>query len=187
MRCPPAYRVVLAAYQLRGFAQEWWRLKMQTTFAGRTEETITWPKFLEVFNDTFFPLQVHQAKMEQFQTLKQGSSSVLEYQMRFMALSRYTPYVVSDNAMMVEYFIKGLRPELQNAVIPLMCRTVEEAAQRAATLERSVRTLQAGESGSGSFRLLQQSKGISKGKASTGASSSGFSKWGQKLKKVFQG
>ncbi|MQM22794.1 hypothetical protein Taro_055852 [Colocasia esculenta] len=36
MRCSAADRVVLAAYQLRGFALEWWRLKMQTTFAGRT-------------------------------------------------------------------------------------------------------------------------------------------------------
>ncbi|MQM02721.1 hypothetical protein Taro_035491, partial [Colocasia esculenta] len=71
MRCPPADRVVLVAYQLRGFALEWWRLKMQTTFAGRTEETITWPKFLDVFNDTFFPIQVQQVKREQFRTLQQ--------------------------------------------------------------------------------------------------------------------
>ncbi|MQL71999.1 hypothetical protein Taro_004313 [Colocasia esculenta] len=48
MRCPEADRVVLAAYQLRGFALEWWRLKMQTTFAGRREEAITWSEFLEV-------------------------------------------------------------------------------------------------------------------------------------------
>ncbi|MQL75557.1 hypothetical protein Taro_007930, partial [Colocasia esculenta] len=41
MRCPVADRVVLAAYQLKCFALEWWRLKMQTTFAGRTEEAIT--------------------------------------------------------------------------------------------------------------------------------------------------
>ncbi|MQL92554.1 hypothetical protein Taro_025182 [Colocasia esculenta] len=58
MRCPAADRVVLAAYQLRGFALEWWRLKMQTIFAGRTEEAITWSEFLDVFNDTFFPIQV---------------------------------------------------------------------------------------------------------------------------------
>ncbi|MQL70752.1 hypothetical protein Taro_003078 [Colocasia esculenta] len=64
MRCPAADRVVLAAYQLRGFALEWWRLKMQTTFAGRTEEAITWPEFLDVFNDTFFPIQVQQVKRE---------------------------------------------------------------------------------------------------------------------------
>ncbi|MQM05132.1 hypothetical protein Taro_037940, partial [Colocasia esculenta] len=37
MRCPTADRVVLATFQLRGFAQEWWCLKMQTTFAGRIE------------------------------------------------------------------------------------------------------------------------------------------------------
>ncbi|MQL84446.1 hypothetical protein Taro_016953, partial [Colocasia esculenta] len=72
MRCPAAGRVVLAAYQLRGFALEWWRLKMQTTFAGRTEEAITWPEFLDVFNDTFFPIQVQQVKREQFRTLQQG-------------------------------------------------------------------------------------------------------------------
>ncbi|MQL90977.1 hypothetical protein Taro_023583 [Colocasia esculenta] len=71
MRCSAADREVLAAYQLRGFALEWWRLKMQTTFAGRTEEAITWPKFLDVFNDTFFPIQVQQVKREQFRTLQQ--------------------------------------------------------------------------------------------------------------------
>ncbi|MQM01808.1 hypothetical protein Taro_034566 [Colocasia esculenta] len=48
MRCPATYKVVLAAYQLRGFALEWWRLKMQTTFTGRTEEAITWSEFLDV-------------------------------------------------------------------------------------------------------------------------------------------
>ncbi|MQM10091.1 hypothetical protein Taro_042983 [Colocasia esculenta] len=68
-----------------------------------------------------------------------------------------------------------------------MCKTVEEAAQRAATLERSIRTRQVGESGSGSFRLPQQSVGASKGKAPAGPSSSGFGKWGQKLKQAFKG
>ncbi|MQM07953.1 hypothetical protein Taro_040802 [Colocasia esculenta] len=72
--------------------------------------------------------------------------------------------------------------ELQDAIVPLMCKIVEEAAQRAATLERSIRTRQVGESGSGSFRLPQQSVGASKGKAPAGPSSSGFGKWGQKLK-----
>ncbi|MQM06174.1 hypothetical protein Taro_038994 [Colocasia esculenta] len=187
MRCPETDKVVLAAYQLRGFALEWWRLKMQTTFAGRTEEAITWSEFVDVFNDTFFPIQVQQVKREQFRTLQQGNCSVLEYQMRFMALNRYAPYVVSDNNMMVEYFIRGLRVELQDAIVPLMCKTVEEAAQRAATLERSIRTRQVGESSSGSFRLPQQSVGASKGKATVGPSSSGFGKWGQKLKEAFKG
>ncbi|MQM06678.1 hypothetical protein Taro_039501 [Colocasia esculenta] len=62
MRCSAADKVVLAAYQLRGFALEWWRLKMQTTFAGRTDEGVTWSEFLDVFNDTFFPIQVQQVR-----------------------------------------------------------------------------------------------------------------------------
>ncbi|MQL93490.1 hypothetical protein Taro_026141 [Colocasia esculenta] len=175
MRCPATDKVVLAAYQLRGFALEWWRLKMQTTFAGRIEEAIAWSEFPD------------QVKREQFRTLQQGNSSVLEYQMRFMALSRYAPYVVSDNNMMVEYFIRGLRVELQNAIVPFMCKTVEEVAQRAATLERSIRTRQVGEPDSGSPRLPQQLVGVSKGKAPAGPSPSGFGKWGQKLKQAFKG
>ncbi|MQL98209.1 hypothetical protein Taro_030915 [Colocasia esculenta] len=135
MRCPATDKVVLAAYQLRGFALEWWRLKMQTTFAGRTEEAIAWSEFLDVFNDTFFPIQVQQVKREQFRTLHQ----------------------------------------------------VEEAAQRAATLERSIRTRQVGEPDSGSSRLPQQSVGVSKGKAPAGPSPSGFGKWDQKLKQAFKG
>ncbi|MQL93080.1 hypothetical protein Taro_025712 [Colocasia esculenta] len=78
MRCPAADKVVLAAYQLRGFALEWWRLKMQTTFAGRTEGAITWSELLDVFNNTFFPIQVQQVKREQFRTLQQGTGEWLE-------------------------------------------------------------------------------------------------------------
>ncbi|MQL82920.1 hypothetical protein Taro_015408 [Colocasia esculenta] len=73
------------------------------------------------------------------------------------------------------------------APVPPRVETVEEAAQRAATLERSIRTRQVGESGSGSFRLPQQTVGASKGKAPAGPSSSGFGKWGQKLKQAFKG
>ncbi|MQL68390.1 hypothetical protein Taro_000668 [Colocasia esculenta] len=73
------------------------------------------------------------------------------------------------------------------APVPPRVETVEEAAQRAATLEKSIRTRQAGESGSGSFRLPQQTVGASKGKAPAGPSSSGFGKWGQKLKQAFKG
>ncbi|MQM23375.1 hypothetical protein Taro_056439 [Colocasia esculenta] len=78
-------------------------------------------------------------------------------------------------------------PGAEDAIVPLMCKTVEEVAQRATTLERSIRTRQVGESGSGSFRLPQQSVGAIKGKAPAGPSSSGFGKWGQKLKQAFKG
>ncbi|MQL99414.1 hypothetical protein Taro_032138 [Colocasia esculenta] len=67
--------------------------------------------------------------------------------MRFMLLSKYALYVVTNDVMMLEYFIRGLRPELQDAMIPLMCETVEAAAQRAAILERTIQSRQSGESG----------------------------------------
>ncbi|MQL83643.1 hypothetical protein Taro_016135 [Colocasia esculenta] len=90
MRCPAADKVVLAAYQLRDFALEWWRLKMQTTFAGRTEQAITWSEFLDVFNDTFFPIQVQQVKREQFRTLQQGLAEVFRHTCASSLVRSYT-------------------------------------------------------------------------------------------------
>ncbi|MQL93373.1 hypothetical protein Taro_026014 [Colocasia esculenta] len=79
MRCPTADRVVLAAYQLRGFALEWWGLKMQTTFTGRTEETITWSEFL------------NQQQPQQFQQPQAGRGRGVPQQRgrgRVMAITR---------------------------------------------------------------------------------------------------
>ncbi|MQL80504.1 hypothetical protein Taro_012953 [Colocasia esculenta] len=66
------------------------------------------------------------------------------------------------------------------ALVERILRTVEEAAQWAAVLERTLqaRQSQSQAGGSGSFRLPQQSQGISKGKAPSGASSSEIAKWG---------
>ncbi|MQM23603.1 hypothetical protein Taro_056667 [Colocasia esculenta] len=86
-------------------------------------------------------------------------------------------------------FVAHVPPPVLLAEEPVLQveKTVEEAEQRAATLERSIWTRQAGESGSGRFRLPQQTVGASKGKAPAGPSSSGFGKWGQKLKQAFKG
>ncbi|MQM06227.1 hypothetical protein Taro_039050 [Colocasia esculenta] len=53
MRCPAVDKVVLATYQLRGFAQQWWHLKMQTTFAGRSEELRKQPREQLLLRDLF--------------------------------------------------------------------------------------------------------------------------------------
>ncbi|MQL78724.1 hypothetical protein Taro_011161 [Colocasia esculenta] len=183
----PSPPPVLLAEEPMMQVEKFLRLQPPTYSGGPNPDTAEhWVHEIErVFTTMRCPIQVQQVKREQFRTLQQGNSSVLEYQMRFMALSRYAPYVVSDNNMMVEYFIRGFRVELQDAIVPLMCKTVEEAAQRVATLERSIRIRQVGESGLGSFRLPQQSVGASKGKAPAGPSSSGFGKWG--LKQAFKG
>ncbi|MQL92159.1 hypothetical protein Taro_024783 [Colocasia esculenta] len=56
MRCPAADKVVLATYQLRGFAQQWWRLKMQTTFADVSLRKAT-PKTIAMRGRSFAGFQ----------------------------------------------------------------------------------------------------------------------------------
>ncbi|MQL98887.1 hypothetical protein Taro_031604 [Colocasia esculenta] len=106
MRCPAADRVVLVAYQLRGFALEWWRLKMQTTFAGRTEEAITWPEFLDVFNDTFFPIQVQQVRVRRTLLVRRPvQGRVVAVQGQYLQRSSSSCVGLQQCSFVVAYFL----------------------------------------------------------------------------------
>ncbi|MQL72946.1 hypothetical protein Taro_005292 [Colocasia esculenta] len=82
MRCPAADRVVLAAYQLRGFALEWWRLKMQTTFTGRAEEAITWSEFLDSGRGRGVPQQRGRGRVMAITRAQAEASNMIEARLR---------------------------------------------------------------------------------------------------------
>ncbi|MQM13055.1 hypothetical protein Taro_045979 [Colocasia esculenta] len=103
MRCPAADRVVLAAYQLRGFALEWWRLKMQTTFAGRTEEAITWSEFLDTEKEA------HQAELESHKKTKATTAQLVADEREKAIADAVAEYRKSDElkAEVVKLFRQG--------------------------------------------------------------------------------
>ncbi|GFS35915.1 hypothetical protein Acr_00g0042660 [Actinidia rufa] len=57
-----------------------------------------WPRFLEVFNEECFPEMVRDQKVQEFLNLKQGNMIVVEYNAKFMELSRYAPHIVSTES-----------------------------------------------------------------------------------------
>ena len=63
-----ATRIRLAAFQLEGEAQVWWRWAR----TSRDLEVMTWAEFQELFMGRYFPDTTRNAKAHEFLELKQG-------------------------------------------------------------------------------------------------------------------
>ena len=68
-------RIRLAAFQLEGEAQVWWRWAK----TSRDLEVMTWAEFQELFMGKYFPETARHAKAQEFLELKQGAKTVMDY------------------------------------------------------------------------------------------------------------
>ena len=68
-----ATRIRLAAFQLEGEAQVWWRWAR----ASRDLEAMTWAEFQELFMGKYFPETAKHDKAQDFLELKQGAMTVM--------------------------------------------------------------------------------------------------------------
>ena len=73
-------RIRLAAFQLEGEAQIWWKWAR----TSRDLEAMTWAEFQELFMGKYFP---EIAKAQEFLELKQGAMTVMDYVTRFTDLA----------------------------------------------------------------------------------------------------
>ena len=76
-------RIRLAAFQLEGEAQVWWRWAK----TSRDLEVMTWAEFQELFTGKYFPETARHAKAQEFLDLKQGATTVMDYVARFTELA----------------------------------------------------------------------------------------------------
>jgi hypothetical protein len=94
-QCDDREKVLYGPRLLRGAAQYWWESYLTT---HGNPDTITWEEFRCSFRQYCVLAGLMTVKKEEFLALKQGSSSVSEYQDRFLQLSRYAPEDVNTNA-----------------------------------------------------------------------------------------
>ena len=88
-------RIRLAAFQLEGEAQVWWKWAKTSTDL----ETMTWAEFHDLFMGKYFPDTTRHAKAQEFLELKQGTMNVMEYVARFTELAHFADdYVAIDMA-----------------------------------------------------------------------------------------
>ena len=94
IECTDAQKVLYATFALQGSAERWWSSTEQLLRKELGRDTpITWEKFKEVFNRTYFPDVVRDCKAREFSVLVQGAMTVEEYATKFVELSRFAPYL----------------------------------------------------------------------------------------------
>ena len=105
----------MAGYMMRGQAKFWWR-STQTILAEDPSE-ITWDAFLVAFREQYVPHAAQKRMQKEFLDLRQGSSTVDEYENRFTTLMRYDLETVKDPERRIERFLARLRSEIRDKLL----------------------------------------------------------------------
>ena len=125
-------RIRLAAFQLEGEAQVWWRWAR----TSRDLEAMTWAGFQELFMGKYFPETARHAKAQEFLELKQGVMTVMDYVARFTELAQFADdYVVTDLAK-VRRFENGLKLSIRARIVGLRLQDMDSMVGTALTIER---------------------------------------------------
>ncbi|MQL80604.1 hypothetical protein Taro_013067 [Colocasia esculenta] len=116
-------------------ALTWWSAEWETTFQSRPLRQIPWQEFVVSFERAFCPTYVRTKRLYQFLDLQQRDSNVVQYRARFVELGRYAPQIMGDEGLRTQQFVRGLRPELRQALIVARVTDLDAAYQTAAALE----------------------------------------------------
>ncbi|KAL9243864.1 hypothetical protein vseg_017703 [Gypsophila vaccaria] len=82
---PPRDRVMIAAYYLKGAANNWWRVVKDNDVV----EMFTWNQFRSRIQDKYFGHELRCQKEEEFMALRMGDMSLQAYTDKFQELSRF--------------------------------------------------------------------------------------------------
>ena len=127
-------RIRLAAFQLEGEAQVWWRWARTT----RDLEAMTWAEFQELFMGKYFPETARHAKAQEFLELKQGAMTVMDYVARFTELARFADDYVATDMAKVRRFENGLKLSIRARIVGLRLQDMDSMVGTTLTIEREI-------------------------------------------------
>ena len=81
-----------------------------------TDNVMTWAQFKGAFFEKYFPQCVRDRKVTEFEQLKQGTMSVVEYESKFTELARYAPHMVDTDYKKARKFEGGLNVEILDRI-----------------------------------------------------------------------
>ena len=125
-------RIRLAAFQLEGEAQVWWKWAR----TSRDLEAMTWAEFQELFMGKYFPNTARHVKAQEFLELKQGTMNVMEYVARFTELAHFADDYVATDMAKVRRFENRLKLSIRGRIVGLRLRDMDSMVGTALTIER---------------------------------------------------
>ena len=127
-------RIRLAAFQLEGEAQVWWRWAR----TSRDLEVMTWAEFQELFMGKYFPETARHTKAQEFLELKQGAMTVMDYVVRFIELARFADDYMATDLAKVRRFENGLKLSIWDRIVGLRLRDMDSMLGTALTIEKEI-------------------------------------------------
>ena len=127
-------RIRLAAFQLEGEAQVWWKWARTSTDL----EAMTWAEFQKLFMGKYFPVTARHAKAQEFLELKQGAMTVMDYVTRFTKLARFVDDYVATNLAKVMRFENGLKLSIRARIVGLRLQDMDSMVGTTLTIEREL-------------------------------------------------
>ena len=124
-------RIRIAAFQLEGEAQVWWKWAR----TSRDLEVMTWAEFQELFMGTYFPKT---AKAQEFLELKQEAMTVMDYVARFTELARFVDDYVATDMAKVRIFENGLKLSIRARIVGLRLQDMDSMVGTTLTIEREL-------------------------------------------------
>ena len=126
-----ATRIRLAAFQLEGEAQVWWKWAR----TSRDLEVMTWAEFQELFMGKYF-LEI--AKAQEFLELKQGVMTVMDYATTFTELTRFANDYVATDMAKVRRFENGLNLSIRGRIVGFRLQDMDFMVGTTLTIEREL-------------------------------------------------
>ena len=155
-----ATRIRLAAFQLEGEAQVWWRWAR----TSRDLEVMTWAEFQELLMGKYFPNTVRHAKAQEFLELKQGVMIVMDYVARFTDLARFADDYVATDMAKVRRFENGRKLSIQARIVGLHLQDMDFMVGTTLTIEREIEDAQSTRDASVSSKRKESQSSSSSGK-----------------------
>ncbi|XP_071916246.1 uncharacterized protein [Coffea arabica] len=91
--------------------------------------------FTRKFNEKYLSPIVQERREDDFIRLRQGASSVAEYETQFTKLSRFAPDLVQTEQKRIRRFVRGLNVEIQEALAAAQLDTFSQALEKAQRIE----------------------------------------------------
>ena len=129
-----ATRIRLAAFQLEGEAQVWWKWAR----TSRDLEAMTWAKFQELFMGKYFLETARHTKAHEFRELKKGETTVMDYVARFTELSRFADDYVATGLAKVKRFENGIKLSIRGRIVGLRLWDMDSMVGTVLTIEREI-------------------------------------------------
>ena len=94
-------------------------------------------KLSREFNEKFLPPLIQEKKVDEFIKLRQGTSSVVEYETQFTRLSKFAPELVVNGQKCIRRSVQGLNVEIQKDLAATQIDTFKDALEKAQLVEQT--------------------------------------------------